>query len=142
MKTTFLKPRIIGLMILLAFVIPSVLFTGCKKKPVTEQKDPVQKEENTEVLLSFDSYEEITRAGLKIGNQFGETKINTEKDFITEGEGSWLIRPQGNYAKEGNYPYFRFRCTESTFVKSDFNAYDKVLLDIYNDSKLCVKENI
>ncbi len=139
MKTTFLKPRMIGLMLLLAFVIPSVLFTGCKKKPVTEQKDPVKKEMNTEVLLSFDSYEEITRAGLKIGGHFGETKINTEKDYITEGKGSWLIRPQGDYGKEGNYPTIRLRCTESTFVKSDFNSYDKLFMDVYNDSKEEVK---
>ncbi len=140
MKKNVSKHRIIGLILLFTFIFSSVLFTACDKKRGEEpdQKDPVT-ETDTELLLSFDSYKEITSAGLKIGNQFGETKINKDKDYITEGEGSWLIKPQGNYTKSGQYPYFRLRCTESSFAKSDFNAYDKMLLDVFNDSDKEIK---
>ena len=136
MKRKFFKSRNMERILLLTVVISSLLFTACsKQKDTPEQKDPVvEAESDTQLLLSFDSYKEITTAGLKIGNQFGETKINKDKDYITEGEGSWLVKPQGNYAKQGQYPYFRMRCTESSFAKSDFNAYDKILLDVYNAS--------
>lgn len=135
------KKKIWALIIcIVLFVLASLsvlfLVRNGKNKTVGEKgtETEANTDENTEVLLSFDSYEEITKAGLKIGNQFGETKINTEAAFITEGKGSWMIRPQGDYGKEGYYPYFRLRCTESSFAKSDFEAYDKLLLDVYNDS--------
>ena len=98
----------------------------------------VPSETGTEILLSFDSYDEITGAGLRMGTQFGETVLNGDTQFITQGTGSWLVKPQGNYGEAENYPYFQMRCYDSsrttTFETSDFSAYDKIMLDIYNDS--------
>ncbi len=100
--------------------------------------DAIPSEADTEVLLSFNSYNEITGAGLRMGTQFGETILNGDASFITEGTGSWLVRPQGDYGEVENYPSFQMRCfdssRETTFGTGDFSVYDKVMLDIYNDS--------
>lgn len=121
--------------------------------PSKEQNAGIQEEptgivsgdtqEDSELLMGFDSYEEITGAGLRLANQFGQTRINSDTEFLSQGTGSWLIKPQGDYGAEGDYPYFRMRCfassRDTTFRTDDFSAYDKVMLDIYNDSEEEVK---
>lgn len=94
--------------------------------------------DKTELLLAFDSYEEITGTGIRMGNQFGETTINQNETYRTEGNASWLVRPQGDYGEVDGYPYFWMQCLKDEytagFSTSDFRKYDKILMDIYNDS--------
>ena len=87
-----------------------------------------------ELIFSFESYKDITGTALKVGNQIGETNINKDEQFVTQGSASWLVKPQGDYGKENAYPYFRMKCLDTTFLQSDFNDYDKVMMDIYNAS--------
>lgn len=103
---------------------------------VTQQKD----DGNTKLLFSFESYADITGTAFRTGNQLGATKINKDQKYISEGDGSWLIKPQGDYGRGDAYPYFVMQCTgTSTFTTSNFNAFDKLIMDAYNDSDEAVR---
>lgn len=91
-------------------------------------------EEGTEVLLSFDSYHEITGTSIRMTKLMGATRINKNAEYITEGNSSWMITPEGDYGDSTSYPWFRMRCTADTFGSSDLNKYESVLMDVYNDS--------
>ncbi len=133
MKKLSLKWKITGAIAALVVIVSIVLLFVLGGKEVSKDKpnNPIKKD--TEMLLSFDSYKEITGAQVFLGNDFGETFINTDKEYITEGKGSWLIKPQGDYGKEA-YPYFRMNCFNTTIKTNDFGNYDKVMMDIYNAS--------
>lgn len=88
--------------------------------------------ENSESLLSFDSYENITGAGLRVSKLLGETQVNTDATYITEGNGSWMIRPEGDYGDKDGYAWFRMRADK--LGTNDFNGYQSVLMDVYNAS--------
>lgn len=98
--------------------------------------------ENSYLIHSFDSYSNITGTGLRVSKFLGETKVNTDATYKTEGNASWMIRPEGDYGKEDGQPWFRMRSMDatrtngkaalSTFATSDFSDYGKVLMDVYN----------
>ena len=101
--------------------------------PKTEQTYNAQ--ENSELLLSFDTYDNITGGSISVSKLLGETKVNTDVRYITEGNGSWMVRPEGDYGTgSGDLPWVRMRCSDTTFGTDDFSAYEKVLLDVYNAS--------
>ncbi len=96
--------------------------------------DKPEAEENTETIFSFDSYKEILHTEISLYNDFGATRMNQEQNYITEGNASWYVRPQGDYGVEGYYPFFRMKCYKEAFKTNDFTNYDKVLMDVYNAS--------
>ena len=120
--------------LLCLLVLGTAVLGGCKKK----EKVTDETTSDTELLLSFDTYEEITMTGIRLGNQFGKTEINQDKQYLTEGKGSWKIIPQGDYGQEDKYPYVQMQCLKSDyedgFLSSDFFEFDKVMLDVYSDS--------
>ena len=89
-------------------------------------------EEGTELLLSFDTYANITGTAIRVSKLFAQTKVNKDTQYITEGTGSWMITPEGDYGEATDYPWFRMRCTDTTFGSSNFFGYDKVIMDVYN----------
>lgn len=91
-------------------------------------------EEGTEVLLSFDSYHEITGTSIRMTKLMGATRINKNVEYIREGNSSWMVTPEGDYGDSTSYPWFRMRCTADAFGSSDLNKYESVLMDVYNDS--------
>ena len=88
--------------------------------------------DGTELLLSFDSYANITGTAIRVSQLFAETKVNKDAQYITEGTGSWMITPEGDYGRKNEYPWIRMRCTDTTFGKSNFYNYDKIMMDVYN----------
>ena len=137
MKNMKLRKRHLLLMLLLVSCI--VLLVGCKgnekEVPTNEEEEVIS---DTELLFSFESYEDITKTGIRVGNQIGKTQINHDEQYITDGKGSWMVQPQGDYGSKTEYPYFWMQCLQSDYdtsiKKSDFFGYDKIMLDIYNDS--------
>ena len=121
---------IVNLVLVMLFLL--LVSVGCQSQKQSSGEN--QKAKETELLFSFDSYQEIVGAKIQLGNQFGATTINADDKYITQGEGSWLVKPQGNYQKPTVEPYFTFNCNETTFKNSDFTAYDKLMLDVYNAS--------
>lgn len=108
---------------------------------VTRMTQTYNATENSELLHNFDSYEAITTAGLRMSKLFGETQVNTDATYITEGNGSWMIRPEGDYGDKDGYAWFRMRCksvdtttTDTSFATNDFDGYESVLMDVYNAS--------
>ncbi len=93
---------------------------------------PTTNADGTELLLSFDSYDNITGTAIRVSKLFAETKVNKDAQYITEGTGSWMITPEGDYGRKNEYPWIRMRCTDTTFGNSDFYSYDKVMMDVYN----------
>ncbi len=107
------------------------------EKPSDGENTPMSDRES-ELLLGFDTYDEITGAGLKLSKLFGATAVNRDKKFIRQGDGSWEVRPEGDYAADG-FPSFRMRFgnmsyggDSSTLRSTSFEKYDKILLDLYN----------
>lgn len=130
-----MKKRLSIAMLILLTAAVSVIGTACQKKEPTTNKDNTKKE--TELIFSFESYKDIVGTKLWLKKQFGATKVNTDSKYITDGKGSWMLQPQGNYANKGSGadPYFTLECEETTFLTNDFLDYDKVMLDVYNDSE-------
>ena len=120
--------------IIITMFVFTILCVGCQKKGLISQKPQEQKEDTSELILAFDSVRELTGTRIRLENQFGATEINTDKNYITEGTGSWLVKPQGNYENADAFPYVVFSCIDSTFQNSDFTKFDRLAMDVYNDS--------
>lgn len=125
--------------------VNSITMTGgaeVSQSEVVKTTSKYNEEENSTLIHSFDSYANITGTGLRVSKFLGETKVNTDATYKTEGAGSWMIRPEGDYGKEDGQPWFRMRSMDatrsngkaalSTFATSDFSGYGKVLMDVYN----------
>ena len=110
---------------------------GCNKKDKEDNKPEPDREETpkTVQLLSFDSYEEVTGTEIRLENSFGKLEINKDKKFITEGKGSLMICPQGDYARQDNWnPYMQFDCDGTTIATNDFSNFRRVTFDAYNNT--------
>ena len=139
MKKILTHWKIIGIL-LAVLLITAITFVVVYKnqnndKPIVEEQHTEEVAGDTEVIFSFDSYKEIIGTKPSLVNDFGATVINRDDTYITEGEGSWLIKPQGDYELKQQYPYFRMKCYDSTFITNNFDGYDQVLLDVYNASE-------
>ncbi|MBQ3583202.1 MAG: hypothetical protein IJA27_00640, partial [Lachnospiraceae bacterium] len=89
-------------------------------------------------LLGFESYEEVTGTKILVGNQLGEMAINQKDDFITEGQGSLMVRPQGDYNDRASYPYFQLDFLDSTCGTNNFSRLREISFDAYN----CMAEEV
>jgi len=117
---------ITGILLIAALVLGICLFP--KDSKPTDNPTKVETGKDTELLLGFESLEEILGAKVYLSNLFGKTSINTDEKYITEGESSWFIQPNTESK------FFRFQCADSTFGTDDFSNYDEILMDIYNAS--------
>ena len=145
MKKNFAKSKIILLIVVLLLLVCTGAGLAWNFLRPTDQKveKPIGEKTETEVIFSFESYGDITGTSIRVGNQFGATQINKDREYITDGEASWMVKPQGSYYTKETYPYFQMSCSNSTFKTADFNDYDKVMLDIYNasDEEIQIKWN-
>ena len=127
--------KIILLVLMIALV--SVLGVGCKKTSQNGKESNSEEKGKVEQLLSFDSFEEITGTEIFLSGLFGETAVNTDKKFVTEGKASWMVKPEGDYGNPYSYdakPSFKMKCVDTTFKSSDFTYYDNLKMDVYNAS--------
>lgn len=83
-----------------------------------------------EVLNGFNSYNEIKAK--YFGNHFGKAEVNTDKNYISEGNGSLHVLIQGDYASKNSYPFVRYDLQSEAFGNSDFSNYSNITLDVYN----------
>lgn len=110
------------------------------RKQLEKVDIPSVDSEKAELLMGFDSYEEITQAGLRVSPLLGGTRVNTDKRYVSQGDASWMIQPEGDYGDPKGYPWFRMRCrmlegyTRTTFITNDFTTYQKIRMDVYNAS--------
>ena len=125
---------LIGVLIVLFGVAVGFILQFIKPASVKPGKEEEVQAEN-HLLFSFESYEEITGAKVRFINNFGATSINKDKAFITEGNASWLLQPEGSYAKPNDYPTIQLNCVGSTFKTNNFAEFDTILIDVYNDSE-------
>lgn len=111
-----------------------VIIAPKDKGNIGNQAMTVNEEEGTERLLSFDSYANITGTSIRMSKLMGATRVNMNAEHITEGNASWKIIPEGDYGDDSSYPWFRMRCTSDSFASSNFDKYECILMDVYNDS--------
>lgn len=127
------RSNIILIIVLLAVCIGAGVFAAIKL--LNKEAEPtVVTEEKTVKLLSFDSYQEVAGAKIRMENQFGKMTINADKKYITEGEGSLKVIPQGDYTKAGLNPYLQLDCMNTTFGTSDLSDLETITMDVYNNS--------
>ena len=87
-----------------------------------------------ELLFGFENYEQVQ--SFKIwGDKFGRAEVNTNDEFITEGNGSLHVLPDGNYDSINGYPYFLMNVASEHFTTLDFSDYSAIIMDVYNDSE-------
>ncbi len=122
------------IIILLAVLVGAGVFAAVKL--LNQPTDAVveQEESNRVQLLTFDSYEELTGTKIRLENAFGKISMNKDKTYITEGDGSIAIYPQGDYTRETWNPYMQLDCMNTTFGSSDFSELKSITMDVYNDS--------
>ncbi len=85
-------------------------------------------------LLGFESYKEITGTKIRLENEFGKITINKDPKFITEGNASMKVEPQGDYNRPDWHPYMQFDCTGSTIATCDFSNFERIAMDVYNNT--------
>jgi hypothetical protein len=68
----------------------------------------------------------------KLGNSFGRTEINRDKEYITQGNGSLKVQPEGDYSYAEKKPYLLFGFVETNAKTCDFSNYANVKFDIFN----------
>ncbi len=100
----------------------------------TEQTpDVVPDSEN--LILGFESYGELTGAKLAVGNMLGRMEFNTDRNYITQGNASLKVSPQGDYNSQGSQPYFKLDLLDTTCKFSDFSDMKRISFDVYNGEK-------
>lgn len=116
---------------LLTAVLSLGTFAACKNDDNNKDKGY---QSNTELLFGFDSYEEVQSFKL-FGDRLGRSEVNTDEDFITQGEASLHVEPVGIYESINGYPFFLMDATSDYFATSDFSSYTGIVMDVYNDSE-------
>ncbi len=89
-------------------------------------------EDSEDLILGFESYEELTGAKLAVGNMLGRMELNTDRNYITQGKTSLKVSPQGDYGNQGKHPYFKLDLLNTTCRFSDFSDMKSISFDVYN----------
>ena len=88
--------------------------------------------DSEDLILGFDSYAEITGTKLAVSNEIGAMAVNTDPAYITQGEASLKVCPQGYYSIPGKDPYFKLDLLNTTCSTDDFSNYKSISFDVYN----------
>ncbi len=131
------------LLALLVLILCVLSLSGCKKEEAPAPTQPVQ-QANFQQLLGFESYDEITRAKLAVGHMLGKMELNTDKQYIKQGNGSLKISVQGDYGNSTRNPYFKIDFLNTSCATCDFSKFKSVSFDVYNasDKELHIKANL
>ncbi|MBO5048800.1 MAG: hypothetical protein J6C41_00010 [Oscillospiraceae bacterium] len=100
--------------------------------PADTEPEVILPPDPANLLLGFDSYENITGARILTGNYLGRMQINTDPAYITQGKGSLLIQPQGDYSEPGKFPYLKLDFLNSTCATDHFSAFKNISFDVFN----------
>ena len=120
-----MKKILIVLLAVCSMLCATIGLSAC-----VSQNEPVK--EKIETIVSFDSYDEVLLTLRKLGNSFGRTVINHDKAFITQGEGSLKVMPEGDYSYPDKKPYLLFGFIGTNAKTCDFSNFSTVKFDIYN----------
>lgn len=112
--------------LLILTLMITLMSTACNNS------NEIFKGQSTELLFGFNNYTEVQATAAMWGNVFGRAEVNSNNKFVTEGNGSLHVQPQGDYTTENCYPFVRLRATSKYFTKSDFSNYSHISLDAYN----------
>ena len=125
-----------ALLVLLALVLCLSSLNGCRPSQ-EDQNQPTQPDAKPEFmqLLGFDSYEEVTGAKIAMGNTLGKMGINTDPAYITQGAGSLMVQPQGDYSLPKLHPFLKLDFLNTTCATCDFSEFSSISFDVYNASK-------
>ena len=105
-----------------------------------EEPEPLPDDEN--LILGFESYEQITGARIAVGNQLGRMEINTDPTYITQGKASLKVCPQGDYSRPGYEPYFKLDLLDTTCKTDDFSKYKQINFEVYNPQNETLHINV
>ena len=100
--------------------------------PADTEPEVILPPDPANLLLGFDSYENITGARILTGNYLGRMQINTDPTYITQGKGSLLIQPQGDYSEPGKFPYLKLDFLNSACATDHFSAFKNISFDVFN----------
>ncbi len=125
-----MKKRICVFACLLSLVCAAAGFSGCGGEPASDP-DAALKED---VLVNgFESWTPDLQTAL-IFNDFGKVSLNTDKEYVTQGERSARIDPLGGTYASSAAPIVMFSLKSDTyrFDYADLSYADYLSFDIYN----------
>ena len=105
-------------------------------------EDPEPLPDNENLILGFESYQQITGARIAVGNQLGRMEINTDPNYITQGKASLKVSPQGDYSRPGFEPYFKLDLLNTTCKTDDFSAFKQINFEVYNPQNETLHINV
>ena len=108
----------------------------------SEGQEPEIVPDNENLILGFESYEQITGARIAVGNQLGRMEINTDSNYIKQGKASLKVCPQGDYSILGNEPYFKLDFLDTTCKTDDFSKFKQINFDVYNPQNETLHINV
>ena len=111
-------------------IMSSVFSTACDNKT----------EESGMLIHGFNSYE--AACDYTYEEWFGRAEINTDKAYVTEGEGSLKVYPMADFDKPTEYPYIGVNAMGKDVETRDFSAFEKISLDVYNPNEVAVEVGI
>ncbi len=145
-----MKKRLFSIICCLFIIISCFPLIACN-----QQSGYNEGKTTTKLLNSFDSY--YMNFAHSWSHTFGRTAVNTNEDYISEGNGSMLVEAYGTWTTENEYPwvkydfpvqftvtqgkvapnYFSVGTEEEVKAKNndrlkDFSAYNNIKLDVYN----------
>ena len=92
----------------------------------------VEPELSANLLLGFESYAELTGTKPAVGNMLGRMEINKDVNFISQGNASLKVSPQGDYSKPGSHPYIKLDLLDTTAKFNDLSEFKSISFDVYN----------
>ena len=82
------------------------------------------------LIHGFNSYE--AACDYTYEEWFGRAEVNTDKKYVTEGEGSLKVYPMADFDKPTEYPYIGVNAMGKDVLTGDFSSFEKISLDVYN----------
>lgn len=126
--------------ILLLIMLMLLTMSGVTKQSLTEVVDTQQRislanplNTETETIMPFDTYRQLQQIKAW-GNLFGRATVNTDFDYITQGNGSMHVEIMGDYTSVNAYPFFIIDCEKDGVTTKNFSKYEYICLDVYNDT--------
>ena len=90
-------------------------------------------EDDLVTIMAFENYSELqTIRGWS--NMLGKASVNTDTNYITQGNASMRVDVYGDYTSVNAYPYFIIDCESTSVSTNDFSIFEYIALDVYNDT--------
>lgn len=123
------KRRILA-SVLSAFMLFGTSFAATACDNEEEQAPQTENSQDGKLVADFETFRDCT-ANMLFNNFFGRFEINTDKKYVTNGNASLKVNPQGDQYQNNGLPNMHVMLGED---ERDISKLKRVTFDIFNDT--------